>query len=277
MANPDNIVLRSDKDSFLLFEEMDQNLLELRDLITEFNAFVDNIFTNHVAAFNGLVSEFEAYKLTVDERFLGTVNLDDFNVFTNSNIFESNVSLNGNTVAENLQIKKGSINDAPIGTSKPASGAFTSLTSTSLQSTGAISFQAADSLRLPIWTTLTRPPANSSMIGFNSDTGEFEGHNGVEWASVGGSRIEIDTNSNVNLYPLFVDSTSGTAKVVNVDDQNLTYNPKQAQLSTGWFLSKIDVTENTIIPDGYVAVTGMKRIADDVTVTVEDGAIWTIA
>lgn len=272
MADPNLITMRSDKNSFLLFEEMDSNLLQLKELITEFNVFVDNIFQNHVADFASFAYDYEQYKTTLNNDLLRYAKKNEANTFTNSNEFTGTVVLTGETIANDLTMVSGEINNTPIGQSNPSTAHFTHLSATD-----SVLFNAARSLRLPIWSTATRPDAEASMIGFNTDTGEFEGHNGDEWASVGGSRIEVDSNTNANLYPIFVDSTSGTAKVVHVDDQKLKYNPQQAQLTSNWFITPTVVDSNSVIPAGFSTVTGDKELAPGVTVEIEPGAQWVIA
>lgn len=308
MADPNNITLRSDKSSFLLFEEMDANLLELKDLILEFNTFVSVNFANHVSDFNQLVLDFTDYQTEVANEFLTTVKLDSFNTFTNTNVFNSDVQLNGNSSATNLNISGGSINDTPIGASVASSAKFTTLESSTisasggslnnvrigefvqsdaafsnLSSLGSVLFDGADLLKLPIWTTLTRPSPGASTIGFNSDTGEFEGHNGIEWSSVGGSTIVSDSTTNSNLYPVFVDSSSGTAKEINVDENSFNYNPSLKQLtigtpyaSNGIFMHSAIITQSVTIGPGTRGISTYITIADGVDVTVDDDGIWTI-
>jgi len=52
VANPDNITLRSEKGSYLTFEDMDLNLLELQNQINEYNQFLINEYNPLVDGFN---------------------------------------------------------------------------------------------------------------------------------------------------------------------------------------------------------------------------------
>jgi hypothetical protein len=54
-----SIILRSEKGSFLSFEEVDQNFLESRTLIDDYESFVTNQYQNHVDNYN-------AFKISTD-------------------------------------------------------------------------------------------------------------------------------------------------------------------------------------------------------------------
>ena len=68
MANPNNITLRSEKGSFLTFEEMDLNLTELQNQIYEYNQFLVNDFNPLEADHNDLRLEWSDYQVTINDR-----------------------------------------------------------------------------------------------------------------------------------------------------------------------------------------------------------------
>lgn len=141
-------------------------------------------------------------------------------------------------------------------------------------------------VEVPTWTTATRPTTGggeNNYLGFNTDTDEFEGWNGVEWASVGGSKIEVEDTTDAEYFPLFVDATTGTAKVVNVDDQNLTYNPATKRLSAplptatnGVFISSATITGDVVIGAGERGLSIDAELADGASLTIEDGGVYVV-
>ena len=45
---------------------------------------------------------------------------------------------------------------------------------------------ATDAVKLPAGTTAQRPTGAASLLRFNNDLNQFEGHNGTAWGSIGG-------------------------------------------------------------------------------------------
>lgn len=133
-------------------------------------------------------------------------------------------------------------------------------------------------------TTAERPAGEEALLRFNKTTKEFEGHNGTDWASVGGSAINNDNATAATRYPLFADATSGTAANVYTSDENLKYKPSTGELSSkvlvaenGIVLNARLISEDVIIPTGFNAVSaGPMDIADDAEITIADGSEWTI-
>lgn len=207
MADANNITLRSDKTQFLTFEEMDLNLVQLKELITEFTFFVNTVFANHV---------------------------DDFNQFR--------------TDAQFLD----------------------------LTATGEIDFSQGVNFRLPVWTTANRPVTDRSAIGFNSTLGEFEGWDGIRWAPVGGNIVNIDSTTDLDIYPTFVSNTTGTAKDIYVDNDKLKYNPAQGRIQFEAIIMPIALEQNLTIPSGFAGVLANKDISVGVELTVEPDAVLTI-
>lgn len=68
MANPDNITLRSEKGSFLTFEEMDLNMTELQNQIIEYNEFLTTQFNPLDQDHDDLRLEWSNYQVTINDQ-----------------------------------------------------------------------------------------------------------------------------------------------------------------------------------------------------------------
>lgn len=53
--------------------------------------------------------------------------------------------------------------------------------------TAYIDLAGTTSVKVPAGTTAQQPTGVAGMFRFNSETGQFEGHNGTEWGAIGGS------------------------------------------------------------------------------------------
>jgi hypothetical protein len=121
-------------------------------------------------------------------------------------------------------------------------------------------------------------------LRFNTDTNEFEGYNGTAWSSVGGSAISDDVTTATELYPVFVDATTGTAANVFVSDGKLGYTPSTGELSAsqlvasnGIVVNSATITADYTIPVGSNAMSaGEIEIAAGVEVTVSANSTWVI-
>lgn len=67
MANPNNITLRSDKESPLTWEEMDLNMVELQNVITEFDQFTTTTYAAQQTQINDLTVDFGQLLFDVSE------------------------------------------------------------------------------------------------------------------------------------------------------------------------------------------------------------------
>jgi hypothetical protein len=128
--------------------------------------------------------------------------VDGITLGTNSAVTEAqidNVNINGNTISSTDT--NGDLTLAPDGT-------------------GGLIVSGTNSITVPNGTTAQRDgtPA-SGMLRFNVDSDEFEGYNGTAWASVGGSAISNDTSTASDLFPIYVDATTGTAANVYTSDR----------------------------------------------------------
>lgn len=155
---------------------------------------------------------------------------------------------------------------------------------TTLTATADSSFTSTGALAISKGTTGQRPSAASGMLRFNTTTTEFEGYNGTAWASVGGSAISNDTATATNLYPAFLNATTGTAANIYTGNAYLLYKP-----STGEFQARVPVASNGIVVNSLTVATsytiaagysgssaGPITISGGAVVTVSSGSRWVI-
>jgi len=139
-------------------------------------------------------------------------------------------------------------------------------------------------MRVAAGTTAERPEGEEALLRFNKTTKEFEGHNGLDWASVGGSAISNDTSTATDVYPLFADATTGTAANVYTSDAKLLYKPstgefKSQQLvaTNGIVVNSATVSASYTIPTGsHAQSAGPITVSDGITVTISDGSNWVV-
>jgi len=168
-----------------------------------------------------------------------------------------NLSLNGNTLA--VTNTDGDLTLTPNGT-------------------GGLIVSGTNSVTVPNGTTAERDgtPA-SGMLRFNSDSSEFEGYNGTAWASVGGSAISNDTSTASDLYPIYVDATTGTAANVYTSNAQYLFKP-----STGELKVKAPVAQNGIVVNAdtmtsnYTIDSGTNGLSVG-PFTIDSGVTLTIA
>ena len=178
-----------------------------------------------------------------------------------------------------VTITGGTIDGAAIGSTTTATGAFTNFSAS-----GTAEFTSTGAVKLPVGTDAQRPTPTAGMLRFNDDLDEFEGYNGTAWASVGGSAISNDTTTATNLFPTFVDATTGTALSVFTSNAKLLYKPSTGELkasqlvaSNGIVVNSATVTADYTIETGFNASSaGPITVDDGATVTVSAGSIWTI-
>lgn len=169
-----------------------------------------------------------------------------------------------------------SANLAWNGSTFAITGNLTATTDSIFSSTGALTISKG--------TTGQRPTAASGMLRFNTTTTEFEGYNGTAWASVGGSAISNDTATATNLYPAFLNATSGTAANIYTGNAYLLYKP-----STGEFQARVPVASNGIVVNSLTVSTsytiaagysgssaGPITLASGAVVTVSSGSRWVV-
>jgi hypothetical protein len=188
--------------------------------------------------------------------------VDGITLGTNSAVTEAqidNVNINGNTISSTDT--NGDLTLAPDGT-------------------GGLIVSGTNSVTVPNGTTAQRDgtPA-SGMLRFNSDSDEFEGYNGTAWASVGGSAISNDTSTASDLFPIYVDATTGTAANVYTSDPQYLFKPSTGELkvkapvaSNGIVVNADTMTSNYTIDSGTNGLSvGPFTISGGVTLTIASG------
>lgn len=150
--------------------------------------------------------------------------------------------------------------------------------------TVSLTITATDAMLIPRGDTAARPTGVSGYLRFNTQTSEFEGFNGTAWASVGGSAITNDTTTASDLFPSFLNATSGTATSIFTSNAKLLYRP-----STGEFKASALVATNGIVVNSqtisasYTIASGTNAmssgpvtVASGQTVTVGAGSRWVV-
>ena len=142
-------------------------------------------------------------------------------------------------------------------------------------------FSGTQAVLLPKGNNTTERPGTpvSGMLRYNTTINEFEGYNGTAWASVGGSAISNDTTTASDLYPTFVDATSGTALDIYTSNAQYLFKPSTGELkvkapvaSNGILVNATTMTENYTIDTGTNGLSvGPFTIDSGVTLTIETG------
>jgi hypothetical protein len=177
----------------------------------------------------------------------------------------------------NSGVLGGSSNLTWNGSTLAVTGALTASADSTFSSTGALTISKG--------TTGERPTPASGMLRFNTTTTEFEGYNGVAWASVGGAALVNDTSTASNLFPLFATATSGTAATLNTSNAKLLYKPSTGEFqmsapvaSNGIVVNSQTVSASYTIAAGFSAMSaGPVTVASGQAVTVSGGSRWVIS
>ena len=141
-----------------------------------------------------------------------------------------------------------------------------------------------DAMLIPKGTTGNRPTGVSGYLRFNTTTTEFEGYNGIAWASVGGAALSNDTTTATNIYPLSAAATSGTASTLYTSNAKFLYKPSTGELqasemvaTNGLLVNATTVSASYTIASGYNAFTvGPVTVASGQSVTVSSGQRWLV-
>lgn len=152
---------------------------------------------------------------------------------------------------------------------------------------GNSSFTSTGALLISKGTTVQQPGSPvTGMLRYNTTSNEFEGYAGspAGWKSVGGSAIINDTTTATDLYPTFVNATSGTALSIYTSDAKLLYKPStgefqssQVVASNGFLVNGDNVATNYTVGSGFNAVSvGPMTVDSGVTVTVSSGQRWVV-
>lgn len=145
-------------------------------------------------------------------------------------------------------------------------------------------FVGSDAMLIPKGNTAARPTGVSGYLRFNTQTSEFEGHNGTAWSSVGGSAISNDTATATDLFPTFLSATTGTATSIFTSNAKLLYKPSTGEFKASAFVATNGFVVNsaTVAADYTVAAgqnamsVGPMTINSGITVTVSSGQRYVI-
>jgi hypothetical protein len=209
------------------------------------------------------------------------VTLDGVQTLTNKTLTSPTVNtatISGGTI-NNTAVTGSTINSTTIGATTPSTGAFTNFSAS-----GTADFTSTGAVKIPVGTQAQRPSPVAGMLRFNDDTDEFEGYNGTAWSSVGGSAITNDTTTATDLFPSFLNATTGTAASIFTSNAKLLYRPSTGELKSlelvatnGIVVNSATISANYTIPTGSNAMSaGPVTVADGITVTVSDGSFWVV-
>jgi hypothetical protein len=147
--------------------------------------------------------------------------------------------------------------------------------------TGYAVFDGTQAILLPKGNNTTERPGTpvSGMLRYNTTINEFEGYNNTAWASVGGSAISNDTSTATDLFPTFVDATTGTALELFTSNAQYLFKPSTGELkvkapvaSNGILVNATTMTANYTIDTGTNGLSvGPFSINSGVTLTINSG------
>ena len=164
------------------------------------------------------------------------------------------------------------------GTSYSTTGTGTTVVlATAPSIAGIASFTGTGAVLLPKGTAAQQPTGVSGYLRFNTDSSQFEGYNGTVWSSVGGAAISNDTSTATNVYPLFANTTSGTALTVYTSNAKLLYKPSTGDLSATAHVNAngISITADSV-SSSYTIATGTNGFSVG-PLTINSGVVLTIA
>lgn len=174
-------------------------------------------------------------------------------------------------------INGGTIDGTTIGGSSAAAATVTTLTATADSS-----FTSTGALLISKGTTAQQPsPSVTGMLRYNTTNNQFEGYSGSSpsWKSVGGAAVSNDTSTASDLYPAFLNQTTGTAENVYTSNAKLLYKPSTGELkasapvaSNGIFVNSTTVAASYTIASGTNGFSvGPITVNSGVTLTVASG------
>ena len=171
------------------------------------------------------------------------------------------------------------------GTLPIANGGTNAVTAAAAKVSLEVISAATGSEILPTGSTAQRDVSPAAgYLRFNTTSTEFEGYNGTAWSSVGGSAITNDTTTATNLYPAFLNATTGTATAIFTGNANYLYKPSTGELSVrapiasnGLVLNSSTVSSSYTIATGFNATScGPITISGGVVVTISAGQRWAV-
>ena len=157
-----------------------------------------------------------------------------------------------------------------------------SISITNLTTSGTVTFGGTGAITLPVGTTAQEPTGVQGMLRFNTTISQFEGYNGTAWSSVGGATISNDTATSTAVYPLFANTTSGTALTVYTSNDKYLYTPSTGLLqapnvasTNGITINGKTISSNVTIATGQNGFSvGPTTLNSGVTLTIASGSRW---
>jgi hypothetical protein len=183
-------------------------------------------------------------------------------VVINTDLDVDNVNVNGNTIST---------------TNTNGNLTFTA------NGTGYYVFSGTQAAQVPAGNNTTERPGTPvvGMLRYNNTSNEFEGYSGSSpaWKSVGGAAISNDTSTSTDVYPAFVDATTGTASTLYTSNAKLLYKPSTGELkvtapvaANGILVNATTMTANYTIATGTNGLSvGPFTIDSGVTLTINSG------
>lgn len=190
-------------------------------------------------------------------------------------------SIVGGAAGSNTQIQFN--NSGALGASASLTWNGTTLSTTGFTASSDSSFTSTGALLISKGTAGQQPGSPvTGMLRYNTTSNQFEGYSGSSpaWNPVGGASISNDTSTSSNLYPTFVNATSGTATTVYTSNAKLLYKPSTGELqasellaSNGVVLNNQTMNTSYTMPAGYSGMsTGPFTVAGGVTFTIPSGS-----
>lgn len=198
--------------------------------------------------------------------------------------FDTNVAAAGVTLAGTTLAADGTDSNITISITPKGTG---SLSTTKLVASADSTFTSTGALLISKGTTAEQPGTPvTGMLRYNTTNNQFEGYSGSSpaWKSVGGASVSNDTSTATDLYPAFLNQTSGTAENLYTGNAKLLYKPSTGELkssvpvaSNGIFVNSATVADSYTIASGQNGFSvGPMTIGAGATVTVTSGQNWVI-
>jgi len=199
----------------------------------------------------------------------------------------ANLTFNGTDLTVSGAVNAGSVNTTTLDLTnlevtniKAKDG---TASATIADTTGYWSFSGTGAFVTPKGNNTTERPGTpvTGMLRYNTTSNEFEGYSGSSpaWKSVGGAAISNDTSTATDVYPAFVDATTGTASTLYTSNAKLLYKPSTGELkvtapvaSNGILVNATTMTANYTIATGTNGLSvGPFTIDSGVTLTINSG------
>jgi hypothetical protein len=149
--------------------------------------------------------------------------------------------------------------------------------------TGYYIYSGTQAVLVPKGNNTTERPGTpvTGMLRYNTTSDEFEGYSGssAAWKSVGGAAITNDTTTATDLYPAYLNATSGTASTVFTSNAQYLFKPSTGELKVkapvaqnGILVNATTMTSNYTIASGTNGLSvGPFTIGSGATLTIDSG------